>query len=899
MRILVAGACLVLGCAWLRAQGSAGIVRGQVTDPSGRVVPGASIDVVQGQLVVQTAHTDSQGRYEVRNLTPGGYTVRATAAGFAEHDVAAYEVRAGGIQVLDFPLTLAVKSEQITVSDVGKVDLNPDSNSSALVLRGKDLDALPDDPDDLAADLQALAGPAAGPNGGQIYIDGFTGGRLPPKSSIREVRVNQNPFAAQFDRLGYGRVEIFTKPGSESFHGELLFQYGNDVFNARNPFSPVKPPYERRHWEGEVNGPLGKKTSYSADFEIRRITENAFINALTLAPDFQVVSVSQGVVTPLAGTEENLRLDRQLTANHTLTARYMYARDTQDNQGVGGFSLASRAYQNHDAENNFQASETGIFGPHLMNETRARYWRVRGRQSGQVGLPTISVLDAFAGGGPPLSLSFSNQDRYEVQNLTSLTRGAHVVRWGGRLRTVTLNDRDSQNYTGTYTFSSLDSYRLTLLGVQSGLSPQQIRASGGGAGQFSIAGGNPQAQVSQLDVGLFGQDDWRVRPNATLSLGLRYEAQTNLGDHRDVAPRVGLAWALGTRSKTPKTVIRAGAGVFYERVSESLTLTAIRLDGLHQQQFVVSLPDFFPAIPSPAALAGAQVPQAIRRVDGGMAAPRVLQAAIGVERQLPLPKNTVVTINYVHTRGLEQLRSRNVGGAGEAVYLYEASGRFRQQQLVTSLNARVSPRFTLSASYTLSRAKSDTDGAGTFPADSNNLKPEYGRAGFDIRHRVQLNGSIAARWGLRFSPLLVATSGRPFNITLGRDVNGDTLFTDRPVFATDPAAPGVVSTPYGVFDTVPQPGQTIISRNFGNGPSQLTFNLRLTKTITLWEPDKPGGGDSSGREPCELIFSVMARNLLNHPNLSLPVGNLSSPLFGESTAALGSRRLDLQVRLSF
>ena len=409
-------------------------ITGDVTDPSGSRVPRVALQLLRGESQVQTATSDAQGRYEFRNLAPGSYTIRAAANGFAPFSADVLAPIAGNTQTFPVKLVLASQSERVTVADTGKLDLNPESNAGALVLRGKDLEALSGDRDEMAADLQALAGPSAGPNGGQIFIDGFTGGRMPPKSSIREVRINQSPFSAQFDRLGYGRIEVFTKPGTGDYHGELVFIYGNDIFNSRNPFIPMKPPYERRQWEGEVGGPLGKKTSFLTDYELRRTTENAFINALTLDKGLNVAPVAQGVVTPVRGTEFNFRLDRQLTANQTLTARYGYQRDERENQGIGGFSLASRAYQNSDQEDSVQLSETGIYGAHVVNETRARYLRLRTRQEGVTGQPTISVLDAFTGGGTPLKLSFTNQDRYEVNNLTTYVRGAHLFRWGGRLR---------------------------------------------------------------------------------------------------------------------------------------------------------------------------------------------------------------------------------------------------------------------------------------------------------------------------------------------------------------------------------------------------------------------------------------------------------------------------------
>ena len=270
-------------------------------------------------------------------------------------------------------------------------------------------------------------------------------------------------------------------------------------------------------------------------------TENAFINARTLDDRSPGDFSCAGNQRLARSTEESLKLDRQLSKNHTLTLRYTFARDSTDNQGAGWLLAPSRIYNNRDREDTAQFVETGIYGLHTVNETRARYSRQRtAGEAGNASPSTTVVLDAFTGGGSPLSLSFTNQDRMEVQNTTTVTQGVHLLRWGGRLRGIYLKDQDTQNYTGTFTFSSLDSYRLTLLGRQAGLTPQQIRTSGGGASQFSIAAGNPLASLSQFDVGLFFVlDDWRARPNLTLSLGLRYESQTRLSDHRTLRPAPG------------------------------------------------------------------------------------------------------------------------------------------------------------------------------------------------------------------------------------------------------------------------------------------------------------------------------------------------------------------------
>jgi hypothetical protein len=913
---LLFGAWVVLSPALCPAQGSLGMLRVQVTDPSGSPVPGASVALSKAPAARKSAKTDIQGQYLFRNLDPGVYVIGVTAQGFAPYELQQYEVTSGRTQALSIPLVLAVTSEKVTVRDNARVDVDPSSNASALVLRKTELEALSDDPDDFAADLQALAGPAAGPNGGQIFVDGFTGGRLPAKQSIREVRINQNPFAAQFDRAGQGRIEVFTKPGVDEFHGQLLFQFSDAALNSRNPFVTDKPPYQRRQWEGEFTGPLNKKTSFFMDFERRDINENAFINALTLDPNLNVTPFSQAVVTPLTGVELNFRVDRQLTANHTLMARYSFNRDAKDKQGTGGFSLASRAYQLRDNEDTWQVVETGVLNSHTVNETRFRYRRQRTKDTGGAGTaPTIDVLDSFTGGGPPLSLSFNNQDRYELQNFTSILSGKHTIRWGGLMRGVSLADQTTQNYPGSFTFTSLNAYRATLLGLQDGLSAAQIRAAGGGASQFSISGGNPLAALNQFDFGLFLQDDWRFRPNLTLSAGLRYESQNHSSDRSDFGPRLGFAWGLGkATTKAPKNVVRGGFGIFYDRLNESLTLDALRLDGVRQQQFLIPFPDFYPRVPSIQSLADSAQPQAIRKTDSRWQAPRMLQAAIGFERQLP--KGVTVSTNYLHSRGVHALRSRNINapfpgiGAGggpyggvNSIYLYETSGLYRQNQLITNVNARVSSNLTLSGFYAFGYAKSDTDGAGSFPANQYNLSSEYGRAGFDVRHRLQFNGSVSLPWGFRISPFLTIESGRPYNITVGRDLNGDSLYNDRPAFATGSSSSSVVRTALGAFDVAPLAGQTIIPRNYADGPGVVSVNARFSKTFSFGEQAGSGGKKPSA-DPLQLTFTVNARNAINHPNFGAPDGNLSSPLFGHSTALLGgrsggNRRLDLQVRFDF
>src|SRR5215475_12771160 len=221
---LLLAACLVLALSPMasQAQTSNGILRGTVTDPSGAVVAGTTLVLTDAAGPSLSTKANTNGAYEFKNLAAGKYILQAAAKGFAVFTNDNVVITRDRPLTLDISLVIAVEEQKVQVSgSTTQLDVNPSANAGAITLSGKDLDALSDDPDELASELQELAGPSAGPNGGQMYIDGFTAGQLPPKSSIREIRINQNPFSSEFDRLGYGRIEILTKPGTDKWHGRF------------------------------------------------------------------------------------------------------------------------------------------------------------------------------------------------------------------------------------------------------------------------------------------------------------------------------------------------------------------------------------------------------------------------------------------------------------------------------------------------------------------------------------------------------------------------------------------------------------------------------------------------------------------------------------------------------
>lgn len=939
-------------------------VQGRVFDLTGGVIPGATVTLTDARGNTRTLTTDETGTYVFRGLAPGRYTVRASSPNFAPYENTAVEITTGHVTILPIQLSLAAIEQEITLLQeipfrAGAVDLLP----------GSDFEALPEDPDDLAADLELLAGASAGPQGTQIFVDGFSGGRLPPKASIREFRTNQNPFSAAYDRVGFGRIEVFTKPGSDKFRGEAFFNFGDSHFNARNPFyASRRPAFQERFFGGRLSGPLNKRASFSVDLERRELDTKAVVSATVLDAALNITPLSQEVLTPQGRMSMSFRLDYQWSQDHTLVGRYTNTHVGRKNTGIGDFSLLSRAYNTSETEHLLQLTETAVVSSRVINETRLQFVRTVTDQLGNNSVPTINVSEAFIGGGSEIGRSFLTQDRWELHNNTYFLLGTHSLRWGGRLRSTSISDISPQNFGGTFRFSGgsapqldvdnqvvrdaagqpvltsitpIERYRRTLLFQGEGLTATQIRALGGGATQFSITAGDRKAEVSQVDLGVFVQADWRIRPNFLLSLGLRYETQNNIHHWTDFAPRIRLAWAPGD-SKRRKTAVRVGFGIFYDRFSEKLTLQAIRLNGLNQQQYVVRNPDFFPTVPPVQTLTAQPT---IRRVASDLRAPYIMQTSIGIERLLPF--NTTIASTFSNFRGLHLLRSRNINaplpgtfisgistsgirpyGLG-TVFLYESVGVLNQRQWNTTVNSRFNRNLTLFALYLLNYANSSTDGPTTFPADSYDDSMEYGRSVLDERHRFVLGASILVPHGFKFSPFIVARSGAPFNITTGVDANGDALFTDRPGFATDLTKDSAVLTRFGVFDPNPTPEEEIIPRNYGSGPDYFTVNLRLSTTFGFGSKserskgDTPSKGDTQSREEAgmrsiltetftekryNLVLSVFVRNLLNHTNPGTPIGNLTSPFFGNANSladsygpapGAGNRRVEVQLRFKF
>ena len=925
-------------------------LHGQVTDPSGAAIPAATVTLTGPAQVKKVTQTDEQGRYEFRELLSGAYTVQISSTGFSTFTKTGVEIAAGRSEVVNAQLALTMEKQQVTVqSESERLSVSPENNVGALVLKGAALKSLSDDPDELQSELQELAGPAAGPNGGQIYIDGFSGGQLPPKSAILEIRVNQNPFSAQYEKLGYGRIDITTKPGFQKYHGHV-FGFGNDsAFNSRNPFVADQPGYHSEFFNGNFGGPIGKKASFFFDMFHMSTNGTSIVNNKILNPAYTIggtepsdISFSEAVPSPVSRMNISPRVDLQLSNNNVMSIQYRRWSMDNTNAGIGQLSLPSTAYDTTGVEHVVQIGDTQVVSSRTVTQTGFQFRHSSNVQTPFSLDPTLNVIGNFTGGGASSGTYLDTMNHYELHSLTSMTLGKHSLTYGGRIRYIAETVNTTGGYNGTYTFPTMDAYAITEQGLATGLTSAQILAAGGGASQFSVTAGNPVAKVNSVDYALYGEDTWRMRPNVSLTLGLRLEGQNNISDHFDVAPRLGFAWGIGGGAKGPKTVLRAGAGIFYDRFGIADILQAEQLNGINQQRFLVNSPDFFPPyVPPVNTLTGSSTTPTLYQIAPNYQSPYVIEGAIGIERQIT--QNIRTSVTYITTHGVHQFLTRDInaplpgtfnpadptsgvrpfGDVGN-IFQYENAGLFNENQLIANFNVNMGAFLSLFGYYTLSYANTNASG---MPMDQYNLALDYGPAAWALRNRFFVGGSFNLPYGMSLSPFLVATSGHPYNVTVGQDLNGDSLFNNRPALSTTLCAT-CVSTPLGIFNYNPAYGQPVVPINYLTGPGQFSMNVRFSKTFGFGKETAGGGGfgghyhghghglggrglgsggggffnhGSAENRRYQITVGMMAHNVFNKVNLGTPVGNVQSSLFLQSISLasgfFGNQSANRQINL--
>jgi hypothetical protein len=931
-------------------------LHGMVTDPTGAVVPNATVTITDASGVARSALSDRDGNYSFPQLLAGSYTLQAFAPDLALPEPMPVTL-SGRSQTINLALKVQAAKQNVNVEEQTgpTVSAENSSNASSIVLQGKDLESLGDSQEDLAADLQALAGPSAGPSGGALYVDGFSGGSLPTKESIREVKINQNPFSPEYDKLGYGRIEITTKAGADQYHGISYFNFGDSVWNSRDPYTQEKAPFLLREYGGDVGGPLNKKLSFFLNVDGAAIDNGANIDAVTLDPQTLAITAFSDVFSvPQRRIIVSPRLDYQLNTNHMFSFRYRVEQADISDSGIGSLNLVSLSNHVHSLSNTFQVSETATLGSNTINQARFQFFRIASSTLPNTPGSEIQVLGAFNGGASQLGPVYDTQNNYEFQNYTTIIHNAHALHFGVRIRESGDTNTSQANFGGTFTFGgqigpeldsnnqpvldgsgnpilislqSIEVYRRTLLFQSLGDTPAQIRALGGGATQFSAYAGVPQIYANQTDIGAFFGDEWHITPHLIVSPGLRYEWQTNINDLHDFAPRIGLAWQPRGNSKF---VIRAGFGIFYDRFALANVVTAMRFNGAVQQQFVVNNPDSFPNAPA------ITVPSTIQEISPSLRSPYIMQSALTVERQLV--RRTTLAVTYTNSHGLHQLRTLDVNvplpgtfnpsvpgsgvfplGFDAPVFQMVSDGLYNQNLLIVNVNSKLTSRLSFFSTYTFNRALSNTDGLTTVPANPYNFSGEYGPAISDVRNSFVFGGTFE-RWKFRVAPLVRMFSGPPFDITAGSDIYGDTLFNARPGIPSDPNKPGLIQTQYGLLDPNPTPGEPTQSRNYGRGPGYVLFNLRLTKLfefgrmpVSAATQSTTSGQSASENHRYTISLAASIRNIINHTNPGPIIGDITSPFFGRANQSAGAtgfggtgflesannRRLELQMKFSF
>ncbi len=918
-------------CFGQAAMHQSGSIRGMVKDPSGAAVLNASVVISSAKGSAKQIFTSSSGAYDSLGLAAGSYTVYVTATGFSPFERGGIILPANGDVQLDVTLSIATLPQQIEVDAENlNVGTGPEDNANALIIRGRDLDALSDDPDELLSDLQALAGPAAGPSGGEIYIDGLAGGQLPPKSSIREIRVNQNPFSAQYDRLGYGRIEVFTKPGTDKLHGQIGARGNDSAFNSRNPLlSEASPGYFSYDLKGSLSGPLSKRASYFFSVFSRNHQNTSVVNATDPASitssNPNGSTSSQALNNPNSGLDLSQRVDLQLGQANTLSLRYNFNHDANKNQGVGETDLPLQAYNTHSLTNEFQISDSLMLSKTIVDNIRLDYRRIRTKQTAQYRSPTVAVQGAFTDGGSNPGDGRDNQDDFELKDDLNAIAGNHGITFGGRARVYRDANYSDAGTNGAYTFQSTTSY---LNKTPQTYAVTQVK--------------DPTAGVTLFEAALFYQDDWKVDPRFTFSYGSRWEAQNRIHDQNDWAPRLSLAYALdSTNGKAGKTVLRAGYGWFYQRFTVPTSFasttgtpyltTAIHQNGVNQVGYTVTSPTGYqessPGVAiKPADPTSSGNAQTTYSVANNFHAANDMQGAVGIDRQIS--KSMTANLTYLYSQGVHQYLTNNLGApsfrtVGEGMYpntplptpsanrmQYQSGGVYRQNQIIASLAARYRG-YNLFGFYTYNVARGDTTGVTFVPSIAQDPGFDYGRTNFDIHHRIVLAGSFIAPLGISVSPMFLYNSGTPYNITIGSDLTGNNQFNARPTFAAPQkcvsASSQYVSSPYGCLDASPSgTGEQIVPYGLGTGPVNIGLNLHLSKTIGIGSrveggtgaapagpPPPPDGGLGAGglsnnhqgpedirksaARRYTLTFDVMAHNALNYRNLGIPNGTLDAP----------------------
>jgi hypothetical protein len=892
---------------------------GTVEDANGASVPGATLTATNVDTNQQRI-TDSglDGHFRFPYLPVGSYKMTVAQSGFrtVSREIT---VTVGQALYLTFRLDVNSVAENVTVTDISQIEttrtqvtqtIRP-AEIQQLPLNGRnylDLALLvPGVSPTNTGSNQRFAETSAVPGQGisvagqrnlynSFVVDGMSAnddaadltGTYFSQEVIREFQVITSGGIAEYGRASAGVVNIVSKSGTNNWRGDLYGFGRNQRFDARNPLATRKDLLTQAQYGGAISGPLKLNRAFLfANFEQTRRNYSAVI---TIAPSavttinnrittvgFRGPLIETGVV-PASFDASNFfaRLDHQLTDHNQLAARYsLYHINAVNSRTVGGLNTVSRGSGLDDTDQTIAVNDVATIG-RKVNEARFQFThsRLDAPINDTVG-PSVSISGVANFGtatGSPLARDI---DLFEAVENISLQHGSHSAKAGINFLYNRVNIVFPGALQGVYNFNSLNNF---LSGTYS---------------TFQQAFGAPSQAQTNPNVGFFVQDEWRVRPSLTVNIGLRYDLQflpqPIETDANNFAPRIGLAFAPGAR----KTVIRAGAGIYFDRLPLRATSNALQRDG--SKYIVVQLaPNQTGAPVFPNVLAtqpGTLITKPnITRIDPNIVTSYSEQMSLEVERELP--GNASVSIGYLHLRGLHLIIQRNVNvprfpaSAGVPnlgrpdpnwgnISRYESSGDSAYDGMIVSFNKRAGSWANVRVSYTLSKSIDDT---GNFffstPQDNFNIRDERGLSDNDQRHRLVISGtfeapkkSSAVPKALRnfaLSYIFTYASRLPFNVLLGSDRNFDTNNNDRPAN---------------------------VGRNTGQGFDYASLDMRLSRRFRI-------------TEHCNLELSADGFNLLNRANYSVPnntfgPGTVPLPTFRQPTQASDSRQFQFGLRVNF
>ncbi len=876
--LLVAALSLVASSATaqvVQGTGVGGTLRVTVLDQTEAALIIAQVTIIDGAGVARSAPVDERGVAVFENLDPGTYQVQAAAESFRPI-ATPVNVRRGDNRTT-LRLAVAAIEQSVVVQDQSAADRR--DNGFTTTLTQDEIDSLPDDPDEMAEELARMAGPGA-----QIFVDGFRGGRMPPKDQIQQIRFHTNSFSAEYHEAGMIRVEVITKPGMAGWRGGSNFGFRDESLNARNAFADEKGPEQMRRYMVNFSGPIVKgRTGLSLSFDGNSSYDSRTIVAQSPAG----AALNSLAVAPTDAINFSARVEHLLSGTAQLRAEYSRRQNERSNLGVGDFDLPERAYATDMNTDTFRLRTTGVIGKKVFSEFRIDFNSSTNATLPGSLEPAIRVNESFNAGGAGQSGERHAKELEIAQNFDFTIGRKHSLRAGVQVEAGWWNSNQQSNANGTYTFTSLDAYRA------------------GTPATYTIRTGDPVVDYSQIKAGWFLQDDFRPSRTLQLSFGVRQEIQTQVDSRINLAPRAAFTW-----NATRKTTVRGGYGIFYDWYESNLFEQTIRVDGTHQVDVVIQNPGF------PVSEAtGTRLPASVIRA-ANLGQPIIHQASVGFER--PLTGWADLRADYMWTRGHNTLRSINANAPIDGVRPdptvgniseIQSTGKRASDRATVALSMRYAPRRIIGmVMYQFGSQRNYADGPTSLPSDSNNPDADWGPAAQDVRHRVFFNFNSPIGNGVRLSLGLQGSSALPYTITTGFDANGDTVFNDRPEG---------------------------VERNSARGAAQWTANVRLNKSIGLGGarsgapgfpggmpppppptggvaaqrgPGGPGGGDGGGpqimvmeasNQKYRLDLYLNIQNAFNNINYNAFVGNQQSSFYGTATSAAPPRRVEIGASFGF